>query len=364
MEAANRALERAAQLEAAAGLRLIVRIVHVQDDRDAWRRSIRQDGVIEKAVGVRNPATRAASRHGRGLRQIKAVVGKRVEDVIGQFRSARVGGPLDRRIAAFREVQPRRCLVQELHILDRVATEYGDGGRQVFAEELALIVAHDHHGFRGHLFELARQDLHRPPALRMALLSRLQADLAGEPRRAFPKERFKIVGLAAEPMPRVFSIGLCAEIPLIRRRREQRSVRRGESQDDVCQCIRSLIPNPNPNPNPQSLIPNPSLLCQRSGRHRENRRSRRAASDVRRIPAPATIMTPTNSVSVAKVCPPYATRKPIPWLPPNISPTTTPISPSATPCRTPVRMNGTAPGTPTALITSNPKRQKSRPRAE
>ena len=36
--------------------------------------------------------------------------------------------------------------------------------------------------------------------------------------------------------------------------------------------------------------------------------------------------------------------KPMPWLPPNISPTTTPINPSATPWRTPVRMKGTDPG--------------------
>ena len=35
---------------------------------------------------------------------------------------------------------------------------------------------------------------------------------------------------------------------------------------------------------------------------------------------------------------------PIPRLPPNISPTTTPINPSATPWRTPVKMNGTDPG--------------------
>src|SRR5580692_11191308 len=35
---------------------------------------------------------------------------------------------------------------------------------------------------------------------------------------------------------------------------------------------------------------------------------------------------------------------PIPWLPPNISPTTMPINPSATPWRTPVKMNGTDPG--------------------
>ena len=39
----------------------------------------------------------------------------------------------------------------------------------------------------------------------------------------------------------------------------------------------------------------------------------------------------------------------MPWLPPNISPTTTPISPRATDWRTPVRMNGTAPGMATVL---------------
>src|SRR5689334_1757942 len=41
--------------------------------------------------------------------------------------------------------------------------------------------------------------------------------------------------------------------------------------------------------------------------------------------------------------------KPMPSLPPNISPTTTPIRPSDTAWRTPVKMNGTAPGTTTVV---------------
>ena len=52
--------------------------------------------------------------------------------------------------------------------------------------------------------------------------------------------------------------------------------------------------------------------------------------------------------------------KPMPWLPPNISPTTTPINPSATPWRTPVRMNGTDPGSASVVKICQSEAQNAR----
>jgi hypothetical protein len=96
--------------------------------------------VVEKVVGLGNPATRASSRHRGGLRQIKPLVGKRLQDVIGEPRRTRIRDAVDRRIAAFGDVEPGRRLMEELHVVNLVGAVDGDGRRQILAEEFSLIL--------------------------------------------------------------------------------------------------------------------------------------------------------------------------------------------------------------------------------
>ena len=112
--------------------------------------------------------------------------------------------------------------------------------RQAFVEKLALIVAHDDHGFGRDLLELLAEHFHRPAALRETLAPGLDRRL----RRRNPgarslQQRFVVVGLAAEPVLLVLAIGLRAQIPLLGRRRQQRPVRRSHTQYDFSHEIPS-----------------------------------------------------------------------------------------------------------------------------
>ena len=99
--------------------------------------------------------------------------------MIGQIRRPGVAGAFCGRVADFGDRQPRR-LVQVLLVDDLLAPVDGDRRRQVLAEKLALIVAHDHHGVRLYLPELASQNFDRAPALRVPIAADLDLYFVGE----------------------------------------------------------------------------------------------------------------------------------------------------------------------------------------
>ncbi len=141
--------------------------------------------MVEEAVRVRecrHEARRSAS--GSGLREVEVLVGERVEDVIGQRGSARIGGALRRRVARLGDVEAGGIFVQMLHVADLAAAIHGDRRRQARVEELPLIVADDDHGIRGDLVEFLPQRFEGLPAFPEALAPDLHGDLVREPRRA------------------------------------------------------------------------------------------------------------------------------------------------------------------------------------
>src|SRR5678815_1701139 len=71
----------------------------------------------------------------------------------------------------------------------------------------------------------------------------LQPDLLREAGCALLEQRRIVVGLPAEPVILVLAVRLRAEIPLLRRRGQQRSVRRPNPQHDIRHS--SQLPTPN-----------------------------------------------------------------------------------------------------------------------
>ena len=87
IEALDRAVERAAQIQASAVLRHVMRKVNIQNDRNAGRRRVTQNRMIEKTVSVWNaPARRRLGRRVR-LREIEVLASQRIQNMIGQRRS-------------------------------------------------------------------------------------------------------------------------------------------------------------------------------------------------------------------------------------------------------------------------------------
>src|SRR5581483_5138335 len=137
-----------------------------------------------------------------------------------------------RSIARLGDVQPRRVLVQVLHVLDLPAAVYRDRRREPLIEKFALIVADDNHGLRRGLLEFLPERLHGAPALLESFAADLNRGLLGKSRRAFLQKTLEIVGLAPVPVLLVFAIRFRAQIPLLGRRRKQRPVRRSNTQND------------------------------------------------------------------------------------------------------------------------------------
>src|SRR5204863_522672 len=82
----------AAKLEAPRRLRLIVRIMHVQNDRYAWRRRIAENRVVEKSERMRNAVADGVLRRRIRLRDIEVLTLERTQDVIGQLGLTRIRG--------------------------------------------------------------------------------------------------------------------------------------------------------------------------------------------------------------------------------------------------------------------------------
>jgi hypothetical protein len=154
--------------------------------------------------------------------------------VIGKCRGARVSRALGRRIGWLRDVETRRILVEVLHVADRAAAIHRDRGREPGVEELTLVVAEDHHRIRANLVELPPQRLERCPAFRESLTPLLDRDFVRETWLPRFQQRLVIVGLPAEPVILVLTVSFRAQIPLLRRRREQRPVRRSDPEDNFC----------------------------------------------------------------------------------------------------------------------------------
>ena len=88
-----------------------------------------------------------------------------------------------------------------------------------------------------------------------------------KPGRARLQQRLVVVGLAAEPVALVLAIGLRAQVPLLRRRGQQRPVRRADSQDDVSH---SISHSSDRSCSDLTTLPVPLRTTgYRSGRHRE-----------------------------------------------------------------------------------------------
>ncbi len=209
-------------------LRRVVREVHVQDDRHARRRLVLQDRVIEEAVRVRDAATRRAARRLVRLRQIEVLVAQRSQNVIGKRGRAGIGRTFSRRVGRLRDVESGRILVEVLHVADLAAAVDRDRRRQPRVEELTLVVAEDDHGIGRDLVELLAERLERGAALHEALTPLLHRDLVRKAGRTRLQQRLVVVGLPAEPVILVLAVGLRAQVPLLRRRREQRPVRRSD----------------------------------------------------------------------------------------------------------------------------------------
>jgi hypothetical protein len=172
--------------------------------------------------GVRNAAARRAARRLIRLGQVEILVGQRSQDVIRELGRARVGRTFLGRVRRLGNVQTGRILVQVLHVADRLAAVHGDRGRQAGIEELALIVADDHDSVRRDLVELPAQRLERRAALHEALAPLLHHDLLRKARRAGLEQRRIVVRLAAIPVVLVLTVRLRPQIPLLRRRGQQR----------------------------------------------------------------------------------------------------------------------------------------------
>src|SRR5207245_2259021 len=125
-----------------------------ENDRDARRRLVLKNRVIQEPVGVWNAATRCAARRVVRLRKVEVLVGERVEDVIGQRRRAWIGRALFWRVSRLSDVETRLILVQVLDVPDLLAAVHGNRRSQARVEELPLIVADDDDGLGGDGIEL------------------------------------------------------------------------------------------------------------------------------------------------------------------------------------------------------------------
>ncbi len=96
VEAFDRTVQGAAQIEASTVLGDVMRKVNIQNDRDAGRRRVTQNRVIEKPVCVRNAPARRCLRCRIGLRKIEILAGKKIQYVIGKSRRAGIGGACQR----------------------------------------------------------------------------------------------------------------------------------------------------------------------------------------------------------------------------------------------------------------------------
>ena len=153
-----------------------------------------------------------------------APLGERPQNVIGQLGGAGIRRTFLRRVGRLGDVQPRCVFVQMLDVADRFAAIDGNRRRQARVEEFALIVADDDDGVRSDLVELVSKGFERRPALHEALATLLHHDLVGEAGRTRLQQPRVVVGLAAEPVVLVLLVRFGAEIPLLRRRGQQRSM--------------------------------------------------------------------------------------------------------------------------------------------
>src|SRR4029434_3920376 len=152
---------------------------------------------------------------------------------------------------------PRRAFVEMLDVTYRLATIYRNRRRQARVEELALIVPDDDDGIGRDFVELVTEGVEGGPALHEALTALLHHDLVGEARRTRLQQPGVVVGLAAEPMVLVLLVRLGAEVPLLRRRGQQGSVRRSNPQNNICHSFNSQRPTANdqPLPTPNHQLP-------------------------------------------------------------------------------------------------------------
>src|SRR5439155_10990977 len=97
------------------------------------------------------------------------------------------------------------------------------------------------------------QRIERCLAPRVALAPRLDAGLVRKTRGALLDQCVEIKSPSAEIVLLVFAIGLCSKIPLLRRRRQQRPVRRSNTQYDFCHKFKSALRPPSREAALQSL---------------------------------------------------------------------------------------------------------------
>ena len=146
------------------------------------------------------------------MREIEIVIGERLQDMVGQFRSAGVGCAFLGSVAALRDIETRRALMQMLNVHDLGTAIDGDGRREVFVKEFALVVADDHDGFRAGLRELGAERLQGFAAARVAFTAGLDVHLICESGCALLEQGFVVIGAAAIPVALVFAIRLGADL--------------------------------------------------------------------------------------------------------------------------------------------------------
>src|SRR5262245_25888797 len=203
----------------------VMGIVNVEYDRYARRRNITQDPVVNKAVRVRNALPRSGLRKGSGLCAIEILFKQGIDNVIGEFLRSWIGRSSRRAVALLRNGQTRTLLlVRERNVLDLLASIDRDCRRQVFGEQLPLIISHDDKDVRRYFFEFASQCIQRPLASSVTLLADFDGDLVGESGRTLLEQAFKIVSASPEIVLFVCTVCLRAKVPLFGRRRKQRSV--------------------------------------------------------------------------------------------------------------------------------------------
>ena len=123
----------------------------------------------------------------------------------------------------------------ETRVQHRLAVEHGEGRLQFRLEPFVLVVADEHDRIGRRRLEPVGELIERTLAARVPFAPRLDAVLRRKivalPQR---QELIEIIGLAAIGMRRIGLIGRRAEVPILGRARQQRPVRRAESEEDLC----------------------------------------------------------------------------------------------------------------------------------
>src|SRR5262245_26818658 len=80
-------------------------VMNIKDDRDTWRGCVAEHTVVDEAVCMRNPKTRAIFRKSCSLGQIKVIVHERRDEMIGKILRTRIRCAFGRTIPCLSDLQ-------------------------------------------------------------------------------------------------------------------------------------------------------------------------------------------------------------------------------------------------------------------